>query len=121
MNTITTGCTYSNPVRYDGLAPTLPTHDFYFKNSVCTVSETATSTAGAVTFNGYNPTTTIASSSDIQIYGSISAGELLVSLFLFLLLWIKLIELIAGGLDKLKTKKKFLGYNGGDVEIRDDY
>jgi len=121
MNTITTSCTYSNPVRYDGLAPTLPTHDFYFKNSVCDVSETATSSPSNTVLNAYNPTTTISSSTDIAIYGSMSAGEILISLFLFVIIWILLLKSMVAGLKNLKTKKRYLGYNGGDVEIRDDY
>lgn len=120
MNTITTNCTYSDPVRYDNTAPTLPTHSFSFKNSVCEISETATSTGSSIILNAYNPTTTIASSSDIKIYGSMSAGEIVISLLLFILIWIKLLEMLARGLSNIKTKKTFLSYSGGDVEIRDD-
>jgi len=81
----------------------------------------STSDLATSTQYGYNPTANIASSSDIQVYGSISAGEIMVSLFLFLLLWVKLVEVLAKGLDKLKTKKTFISYQNGDVEVRDDY
>lgn len=118
MATITTNCTYSNPVRYDNTAPTLPTHAFYFRTSVCT-DDVATSTQNIV-LNAYNPTTTIATSTDIKVYGSISAGELLISLFLFIAIFIKLMEYVARGLNKIVTKKKFLGYSNSDVEIRED-
>lgn len=116
--TVSTNCVYSDPVRYDGSTPTLPTHHFYFKNSVCTESDNATSTI--LSNVGYNPTTTISSTTDIAIYGSMSAGEILIALFLFILIWIKLLSFIPAALDRVKTKRKFLGYNGGDVEVRDD-
>lgn len=116
--TETTNCNFSNPISYDNTAPTLKTHAFYFKTTVCTINDgLATS---SITLNAYNPTTTIASSSNIAIYGSMSAGEVLIALFLFMLLWLKLMELVARGLSVLKTKKTFLGYSGGDVEIRED-
>jgi hypothetical protein len=69
----------------------------------------------------YSPTTTIATSTNIKIYGAFSAGEVLIALFLFLLIVIELSKtIIAQGLSNIKTKKKFLGYSGGDVEVRED-
>lgn len=118
MATITTNCTFSNPVRYDNATPTLPTHAFYFKTTVCT-DNVATSSQNIV-LNAYNPTTTIATSTDIKIYGSFSAGEILISLLLFIAIFIKLMEYVAKGLNKIVTKKKFLGYSNSDVEIRED-
>ncbi len=117
----TENCTFSNPVRYDNTPPTLPTHVFEFRTKSCTFTSTGTTTGTTnITLNAYNPTTTIASSTDVKIYGSISAGELLISLFLFILIWIKLLSFIPRALSNINTKKKFLGYNGGDVEIRED-
>jgi len=118
MATITTNCTFSNPKSYDNTEPTLKTHAFYWGTTVCT-DNAATSTQNFI-FQGYNPTTTIASSTDIKIYASFSAGEIMISLLLFLLIFIKLVEFIAKGLSNIKTKKKFVGYQGGDVEIRED-
>ena len=69
---------------------------------------------------GYNPTTTIASSTSIQVYGSMTAGEVLIILLLFLIIVLKLTEYMAKALSIIKTKKRFLGYGGGDVEIRED-
>lgn len=119
MSTFTESCTYSNPVRYDNTVPTLPTHVFYFKDKTCTQTNTATS-SGSVTFTGYNPTTTIATSTDIKIYGAMSAGEVIIALFLFVVIFLKMVELLARALSAIKTKKRFLGYGGGDVEIRED-
>lgn len=80
-----------------------------------------TSDFATTTEVGYNPTTTISTSSDITIYGSMSAGEVIISLILFLILWVKLVEYLIKGLSNFRTKKRFLGYHGGDVEIREDY
>jgi hypothetical protein len=124
MAQVTTECIYSQPVRYDNTVPTLPTHAFYFKKSVCNVSNNSTTTPTTttnITLNSYNPTTTISSSSDIAIYGAISAGEIVISLFLFLIICFLLITKMISGLNMIKTKKQFLGYNGGDVEVRDDF
>lgn len=68
----------------------------------------------------YEPKTNIATSTDIQVYGSMSAGEILISFFLFALIVLKMIEFLTGALDRIQTKKKYLAYHGGDVEIRED-
>lgn len=117
MATITQSCTYSNPVRYDGTVPTLPTHTFFFKNSVCT-NNASTTTNFTV---GYNPTTTISSSTSIQVYGSMSAGEVMITVFLFMLIVIELFKMLTRALDKIKTKKKFIGYTNAEVEIKEEF
>lgn len=68
----------------------------------------------------YNPTTNISTSSDIQIYGSFSAGEILIAFLLICMIVLTLIKFIASALSNIKTKKTYLSYGGGDVEIRDD-
>ena len=68
----------------------------------------------------YNPPTDISSSTDVSIYGSISAGEVLIVLFLFIIIVMELIKLQLKALSKIQTGKKFLAYSGGDVEIRKD-
>jgi len=68
----------------------------------------------------YNPTSGIASSTDIQIYGSFTAGEVLIALLLFLIIVIELAKSIARGIGNIKTGKRYLQYHGGDVEIRHD-
>lgn len=79
-------------------------------------SDTGTTTSEL----GYNPSTNIASSSDIQVYGSFSAGEILIAFLLLCMILLSLIKGIAGALSHIQTKKKYLGYSGGDVERRDD-
>ncbi len=68
----------------------------------------------------YNPSTNIASSSDIKIYGSMTAGEVLISFLIFSLICVLLTRYMIQGLDKIKTKRKYLQYGGGDVEVRED-
>jgi len=68
----------------------------------------------------YGPTQNISTSSDVAIYGSISAGEVLIVLFLLFLIVIELLKGIIAGLSKIKTKRKYLQYGGGDVEQRED-
>jgi len=68
---------------------------------------------------GFNPTTTIASSSDVQIYNYMSSGELLISLFLFLTILLHMIALLANSFVNTTVKRKYLAYGGGDVEITD--
>lgn len=106
-STTTTQCGFYNSVDLDlggGM-------DFEFASSTCT---------SVVLKSGYNPTTTINGTSTIAIYASMSSGEVLISLFLLLLIVIEMCKSIAGGLSNINTKKKFLAYNGGDVEVRDD-
>lgn len=68
----------------------------------------------------YAPSTTISSSTSIQVYGSFTAGEVLMCFFMFALILIELIKMLAHALNKINTKKKYLGYSGGDVEVREE-
>ncbi len=125
MLTRVTNCTFSNPVRFDNTVPTLPTHVFEFRNSTCVVTEsgvisTTSPTSTQLAAVGYNPTTTISSSTSIQIYGAFSAGEILISFLLICIITMKIMEFIAAALSNIKTKKTYMAYGGGDVEIRED-
>lgn len=73
----------------------------------------STTTEGTI----YNPTTDISSSSDIAVYGSISAGEFIISGILLMAILLKCMELLSKGLCSITTERKFLKYNGGDVPI----
>jgi hypothetical protein len=68
----------------------------------------------------YNPPTNIASSGDVVLYGSFSAGEVVIAFLILCLIVITLVKSLASSLSNIKTKKTFLSYGGGDVEIRDD-
>lgn len=69
---------------------------------------------------GFDPSTEISSSSDIQVYGYMSSGEILIAFLLLLIIILQLFGYLASALNKITTKKTYLGYNGGDVEIRED-
>lgn len=70
----------------------------------------------------YNPTKNddIATTTDLTLYGSFTAGEVVIALFLFFLICIELLKSIIASLNKIGTGKTYLQYNGGDVEIRKD-
>lgn len=68
---------------------------------------------------GYNPIDNIASSTDVKIYGSISAGEIVISSILLILLVIFLMKLLSDGLSNVKTKRKYIKYQSADVPIDD--
>lgn len=102
-------CQFSNPVTYDGSLPSTKTESWQFNAETCIYNNEV-----------YAPTTTIASSTSIQLYASYTAGEVLMALMMFVLIVIELVKMLARALDKIKTKKRFLGYSGGDVEIRED-
>jgi len=102
-------CIFSNPID-------LGTGDFEYSEMNCTGSTTAPTSTIAV---GYNPTTTISSSTAIQVYGSFSAGEIMITVLLFALFLIELIKMLARALDRVKTKKTFLGYTNAEVEVKD--
>jgi len=69
----------------------------------------------------YSTTTpAIATSTDIAILPTMTAGEVLIAFFLFALILISLGSSLIGALDRVKTRKKVLGYGGGDVEVRDE-
>lgn len=73
----------------------------------------STTTEGTI----YNPNSDISTSSDIVVYGSISAGEFIISFILLMAILLKLMELLSKGLSNITTERKFLKYNGGDVPI----
>jgi len=68
---------------------------------------------------GYNPTTEISTSSDVQIYGSITAGDMIIIVLLIGLVFIAIVQGITGLLGRISTKRKFLGYSGGEVPIEE--
>lgn len=79
-----------------------------------------TSDYSTTTQYGYNPNTEITGTSSIQVYGVYTAGEIIIAFLLTLLIFLKLSEMLVLALSKVQTKKTFLGYSGGDVEIRKD-
>lgn len=102
-------CEFSDPLTYD-MTPAVTKQDqWQFWKETCTYNESM-----------YAPTTTIASSTDIQVYGSFSAGELVMSFLMFMLLVIELGKIIANGLEKINTKRKYIRYQNADTEITDD-
>jgi len=102
-------CSYGKPIRHDGTPPSNYVEAWNYSSSTCIYNNEM-----------YAPSTTIASSTNIMLYGSFTAGEVLMALFMFVLIVIELVKMLARALDKVNTKKKFLSYRGGDVEIKDE-
>lgn len=124
MQNSTTTCTYSLPVNYLNATPTLPTHDFRFRREVCTVetnvplpvSFSGTTSSGAI---GFNPTTTISTSSNIQVYGYMSSGEVLISALLIMLIFVTLLQGMAQFISSFKFKRTVMKYEKSEVPLED--
>lgn len=83
-------------------------------------THTAYTTCTNFTFADATTTQGVATTSDIAIVPSFSAGEVLISFLLFIMIVLQLFTMMIGALSKIRTKRTYLGYGGGDVEIRDD-
>lgn len=68
----------------------------------------------------FSPLTENSSTSDIYVLPQYTAGDIVISSMLFLLILLTLARYLALALSKIQTKKTFLQYGGGDVEIRKD-
>jgi len=69
---------------------------------------------------GYNPSSNIASTSDVQIFGAISAGDIILASLLLIGILFTAMSTIAKGLSGIKLKRKFIRYQGGDVPVDSD-
>lgn len=112
-NTVAYTCTYGRPIHRDG-STTFPNDNNFleawnFSSSTCTY-----------TTSMFAPTTTISSSTSIAIYGSMTAGEILMTTMMFILIVVELIKMLARSLDRVKTKKQFLGYSKAEVEVKEE-
>jgi len=65
----------------------------------------------------YNPTTNIESEQDIQIYGSLTAGDIIVGWLLLCILFIMLLYMLIRAIFGINTSKKYLEYSSGDVPL----
>lgn len=103
-------CKFTDPKRWDGTTPDNYGHQWQYAGETCT-------------YNGsmYSPGTTTATTSDIQLYASFTAGEVLMTALMFILIVIELFKMLTRALDKIKTKKKFIGYTNAEVEIKEEF
>lgn len=110
--TVSYTCTYGRPVYSDGTMDVDNNHvkAWNYSSSTCTY-----------TTSMFAPTTTISSSTSIAIYGSMTAGEILMTMMMFVLIIIELFKMLTRALDRIKTKKKFLGYTNAEVEIKEEF
>ena len=82
-----------------------------------------------ITYLPYNASTTISgttsqqsisSSSQFYVKPEFSGGDIVTILLLLVFLFMMLTFFIVMAISKIKTKRTYLQYNGGDVEIRED-
>jgi len=106
-------CEFSDPLTFDGTIPDDKQDSWNFYKETCTYTSSTTG-------NVYAPPTEISSSTDIQVYGSFTAGELVMSFLMFALIVIELGKIIAHGLAKINTKRMFIRYRDADTEITND-
>lgn len=119
----TTTCDYSLPVKYNNTSPEMDKDIFFFRQTVCTTVDNATTSPQSSSTVGFNPTiasSTNATTSDFTVYAYMSAGEVLTNLFLFIIILMLLTKNLLSALDRVKTKRTYLQYGGGDVEVRED-
>lgn len=67
--------------------------------------------------SGYNPATSISSSSDINVYGSMSAGEVMIGFILILQIVLLVLYSAIKSLQGINTTRKYINYSNGDVPI----
>lgn len=89
---------------------------YHYDELASSTDRIASSTCGVSTTSPAN----IATTSDIVILPTMSAGEVLIAFFLFVLILILIARSIVSALNRVETKKTVLGYSGGDVEVRND-
>jgi len=82
-------------------------------------TSSATSTAMPVKIVGYD-FSTVTTSTDFKVDPVITGGEIIIIFFLVLFSFIMILRFLAKSIDRITTNKKYLGYHGGDVEIRKD-
>jgi len=92
----------------------------YMLECVPVYSDDASSTLSGWSCAYATSTPSIATSTDIAILPTMSAGEVLIAFFLFCIILIMLARGLFSALDRIRTRRKVLGYSGGDVELRDD-
>lgn len=68
----------------------------------------------------YNPTIGISTTTDINIYGSFSAGEIMISFLLLLIFIITLLNYLVKSFSAFVTKKRYIEYSNGDVPINNE-
>jgi len=79
-----------------------------------------TSNFSTTTQYGYNPSNNIASSSDIQVFGSFSAGEIMIAFLLSMQIFLMLLTSLISSFNRIRTGKKYIEYSNGDVPISDN-
>lgn len=123
MYNYSVNCSYSNPINNMGNNNFSSINTpFQFASSTCnvTVIGSSTSTEPLAIPVFFENATTVASSSEIIYANYMTAGDVLQLTFYILFTAIICLYAIAKGFGRLSMRRKYLQYNGGDVENRTD-
>lgn len=121
MNPVVTSsiCSFSNPRSADGSVPSTQNASFQFASSTC-IFTASTSTATGTVQTVKLATSTGATSTQFGLVPTVTGGDLVIIALLTLLLFQFLTTWIIYSFRSIRTKKRYMQYNGGDVEVRDD-
>lgn len=119
-------CEFNLPVDNMGDIPNNRNTPWQFSIETCTYTATtslhfsnattSTSTKTEIFFSE----TEISTTSDVVHIPYISSGETMIIYLMIVLIVLQLLYFLATSLSRIQTKKKYLQYNGGDVEQRTD-
>jgi hypothetical protein len=122
-------CNFFNARNADGNPPQNLNQPWQFASSTCVFTypqeffaarATTSTTTQNVFITGYaNPATTSATTS-FGIYPYFSAGEIVLVFFALIFTFYIVAKSVISAIWNITTGKKYLQYNGGDVEIRHD-
>lgn len=80
-STINRNCTFADPISYDGTAPTLKTHSFYFRSSTCVETYDGTPFFPEISIGSSS-----AASTTQKFVDGFSYGEIVIASFLLFML-----------------------------------
>lgn len=120
-------CEFSTPVNSSGGFPST-NQPWQFMHETCTFVATSssqfiyatTSTSTTERTEVFFGTSTVATTSDIVHTPYVTSGDLMTIYLLMVIIVLQLVYFLASSLSRIRTKKKYLQYGGGDVEQRED-
>lgn len=119
FQTSSTTCTLSLPVDLDTRTGANDV-DFEYSRENC-VTETgffSSTTTIPVSFNSpTTSTTSISSSTSFSVSPIFTGGEILIIFLMLIFMFMSITTYVLKGIDRIKTKRKYIQYSNGDVPI----
>lgn len=120
--TASSTCTHLNPVDID---PSILSSDFEYRDQRCTYELFLKSSTTTIPVSFQTPTTTstttVSTSSQFYVNPVFTGGDIIIIFFALIFLFFMITQAVIKSIDRIKTKKTYMGYTGGDVEIREDH